>query len=377
MGKHAFLSPSSSHRWLNCPPSLKLGQQYKDTTSSYAAEGTDAHTLCEYKLQKLLGIQTKDPTADLTYYNQEMETCAEGYASYVLELLEDAKTTCPDPIILIEQRLDYSKYAEGGFGTGDCVIVSDDTLHVIDFKYGSVLVEAENNSQMKLYALGALELFDGIYDIETISMTIYQPRRENISTFTLSKEELLDWAITVLKPKAAMALQGEGEFNPGEWCRFCKVASTCRARAEANLKVAQYEFKMPPLLTDDEIADILARVDDLTKWANEITTYATSAAINQGKEWPGFKVVEGRSIRKYTNEEDVEKAAIEAGFKNIYKKSLLTITNMEKLMGKAKFNEILGTFVMKPKGKPTLVPSSDKRPELKSITIKNEFTEEK
>lgn len=377
MGKHALLSPSSSHRWLNCPPSLILGQQYKDTTSSYAAEGTDAHTLCEYKLQTLLGIKAKDPTADLTYYDQEMEACAEGYASYVLELFEDAKSKCPDPLVLIEQRLDYSKYAEGGFGTGDCIIVSDDTLHVIDFKYGNVLVEAENNPQMMLYALGALELFDGIYDIKTISMTLYQPRRENISTFTLSKEELLDWAVTILIPKAALALQGEGEFNPGEWCRFCKVAPTCRATAEANLKIAQYEFKMPPLLTDEEIADILAHVADLTKWANEITSYATSAAINQGKHWPGFKVVEGRSIRKYTNEDDVEKAAMDAGFKDIYKKSLLTITNMEKLMGKAKFNEILGAFVMKPKGKPTLVPSSDKRPELKSITVKNEFTEEK
>ncbi|WP_040758468.1 DUF2800 domain-containing protein [Sporosarcina newyorkensis] len=377
MAKHAFLSPSSSHRWLNCPPSLMLGQQYKDTTSSYAAEGTDAHTLCEYKLQTLLGIKAKDPRADLTYYDQEMETCAEGYASFVLELLEDAKKTCSDPLILIEQRLDYSKYAEGGFGTGDCVLVSDDTLHVIDFKYGSVLVESKNNSQMMLYALGALELFDGIYDIETISMTIYQPRRENISTFTLPKEELLDWAITILQPKAALALQGEGEFNSGEWCRFCKVAPTCRARAEANLKIAQYEFKKPPLLTDEEIADILKNIAELTKWANEITSYATSAAINQGKVWPGFKVVEGRSIRKYTNEDDVEKAAMDAGFKDIYKKSLLTITNMEKLMGKAKFNEILGAFVMKPKGKPTLVPSSDKRPELKSITVKNEFTEEK
>ena len=195
MGKHALLSPSSSSRWLSCPPSLRLGQQYEDTTSSYAEEGTEAHALGEYKLKKLLGIKAKNPTSNLQYYNEEMEECAEGYATYILELFEEAKTRCLDPIILIEERLDISKYADGSFGTGDCIIVSDTTLHVIDYKHGTgILVDAYENSQMKIYGLGALELFDGIYDIETISMTVYQPRRNNISTFTLSKDELYKWA---------------------------------------------------------------------------------------------------------------------------------------------------------------------------------------
>jgi len=373
--KHAILSASGSHRWLKCTPSARLELEFDDTSGEAAAEGTAAHELSEYKLRNALNRECEKPSS--VYHSDEMEFHTDGYVQYILEVIEEVKQKTKDPLILIEQRLDFSNYVPEGFGTGDCVIVGNDVVHVIDFKYGQgVLVEAETNPQMMLYALGALNLFDGIYDIEQVCMTIYQPRRENLSVFTIAKEELLDWANNVFQPKAELAFAGKGEYVAGDWCRFCRASVKCRARAEANLKVAKYEFKKPPLLTDEEIADILTSIADLTKWTNEITSYATSAAVNHGKEWPGFKVVEGRSIRKYTNEKDVEEAAIKAGYEDIYKKSILTITNMEKLMGKSKFNEILGQFVMKPKGKPTLVPLSDKRPEIKNISIKNEFMEE-
>jgi len=228
---------------------------------------------------------------------------------------------------------------------------------------------------MKLYALGALDLFDGIYDIEMVSMTIYQPRRENVSTSTVSKENLYQWAEEVLKPKAELAFNGDGNYCPGEWCQFCRAAVKCRARAEAKMKLATFEFALPPLLSDEEIADILSSIGDLTNWANEIIAYATDAAVNHGKKWPGFKVVEGRSNRKYKDEEAVAEAAKNAGYRDIYKQSLITITEMEKLMGKSKFNEILGELVMKPPGKPTLVPVSDKRPEMNTSSAKNDFME--
>lgn len=205
MANHALLSASSSHRWLNCPPSARLCEGYDDKGSDFAAEGTDAHALCEFKLRTALGMEAKDPTEDLSWYNSEMEECANGYAAFVMELVEEAKKTCPDPVVLIEQRLDYSKYVEEGFGTGDCVIIADGTLHIVDYKHGrGVLVEAEENPQMKLYALGALELFDCIYDIDTVSMTIYQPRRSNVSTFTIPKETLYEWADQVLAPTAEL-----------------------------------------------------------------------------------------------------------------------------------------------------------------------------
>lgn len=252
MPNHALLSASSSHRWLNCPPSARLCEGYDDKGSDFAAEGTDAHALCEFKLRTALGLEAKDPTEDLTWYNSEMEECANGYVSFVMELVEEAKKTCPDPVVLIEQRLDYSKYVEEGFGTGDCVIIADGTLHIVDYKHGrGVLVEADDNPQMKLYALGALELFDCIYDIDTVSMTIYQPRRSNVSTFTIPKDELYEWADQVLAPTAELAFNGEGEYHCGEWCQFCKAKADCRERANANMELAKFEFRQPPLLTEE------------------------------------------------------------------------------------------------------------------------------
>ncbi|HIT93111.1 DUF2800 domain-containing protein [Garciella nitratireducens] len=374
MSKHAILSASGAHRWMNCTPSARLELEFDDNSGEAAAEGTAAHALSEHKLRKALRMRSKKPVSP--YDSVEMDNYTDGYVEFVLEVIAQAKQACSDPLILIEQQLDFSKYVPDGFGTGDCVIIADGTLHIIDFKYGQgVLVSAEDNPQMKLYALGALDLFDGIYDIEMVSMTIYQPRRENVSTSTVSKESLYQWAEEVLKPKAELAFAGDGNYCPGEWCQFCRAAVKCRSRAEAKMKLATFEFALPPLLSDEEIADILSSIGDLTSWANEIIAYATDAAVNHGKKWPGFKVVEGRSNRKYKDEEAVAEAAKNAGYPDIYKQSLITITEMEKLMGKTKFNEVLGGLIMKPPGKPTLVPVSDKRPEMNTSSAKNDFME--
>lgn len=371
---HAILSASGSHRWLNCTPSARLELEFENTTSEAAREGTAAHALCEHKLKKFLKKRSKRPVSD--YNSDEMEECTDAYAEFVIEQYEEAKKSCKDPVILIEQKLDFSCYVPDGFGTGDCIIISDDTLHIIDFKYGQgILVEAEHNPQMMLYALGALEIYDALYDIKEVSMTIFQPRRENVSTWTIPIEELKAWAEEELKPKAQMAYDGDGEYLPGEWCTFCKAAVKCRARAEEKMKLARMEFKMPPLLTDAEIEEVLTVLPDLTKWANEITAYATEAAIRHGKEWNGFKVVEGRSNRKYRDEQLVAEAVKEHGYTDIYRQSLIPMTEMQKLMGKSAFEEILGDLIYKPPGKPTLVPNTDKRPAMNVTNAENEFNE--
>ena len=374
MGNHALLSASSSHRWLNCPPSARLCEGYDDKGSNFAAEGSDAHSLCEYKLRKALGMEAKDPTEDLTWYDAEMEESASGYAAFVMELVAEAKKTCSDPVVLIEQRLDYSKYVQSGFGTGDCVLIADGTLHIVDFKYGrGVLVEAEDNPQMKLYALGALEIFDCLYDIDTVSMTIYQPRRANVSTFTLTRQELLDWAETVLVPTAELAYAGDGEYHCGEWCQFCKAKADCRERTRANMELARYEFRQPPLLTDEEVEEILGKLDNLMDWASDIKDYALQAAIS-GKHWSGYKLVEGRANRRYTDENAVVAAVKAAGYDPYDEPKLLGVTAMTTLLGRKQFNDILGGLITKPQGKPTLVPESDKRPAM--TTILDDFKEE-
>ena len=371
---HAILSASSSHRWLNCNPSARLEQEFADRETDAAAEGTAAHALCEHKLRRALKMRSKKPISP--YDCDEMDACTDAYVEFVMEALAEAKQECKDPLVLIEQKLDFSCYVPDGYGTGDCLIVADKLLHIIDFKYGQgVLVDAEQNPQMMLYALGALRLFDSLYDITEVSMSIFQPRRENVSTWTISVDDLLDWAENTLKPKAELAFKGEGEYTPGSWCQFCKAAVKCRARAEAKLQLARYEFAMPPLLSDEEIEDILLKLDDLTKWANEITAYAQDAAVNHGKVWRGFKLVESRTNRRYTDEEAVAQAANAAGYHDIYKKSLIPITEMERLMGKKTFAEVLGALVEKPKGKPTLVPASDKRPAIDITGANQDFTE--
>ncbi len=375
MGKHALLSASSSHRWLACPPSARLCESYEDKGSEYAQQGTDAHSLCEYKLQKALGIKADDPTENLTYYDSEMEVCAESYADYVMEQLAAAMKNCSDPIVLIEQRLDYSRFVPEGFGTGDAVIIADGQLTICDYKHGKgVLVEAEKNPQMMCYALGALELFDALYDIDTVRMVIFQPRRENVSEYIITRTELLQWAEDILVPTAKLAFDGEGEFCAGEHCRFCKVKAACRKRAEYNLELAKYDFETPAMLDDVEIEAVLSKVDELVSWAADVKEFALHAAIS-GKAWTDWKLVEGRSNRKYVSDEAVATAVTEAGY-NPYEEKLLGVTAMTALLGKKNFVEVIESrgLIEKPQGKPVLVPMSDKRPALN--TAKQDFNEE-
>ena len=374
MAGHALLSASSSHRWLNCPPSARLCENYEDKGSEYAQEGTDAHSLCEHKLKSTLGMESADPTEGLSFYSEEMEQCACDYAAYVMELVTKAKKICKDPVVLIEQRLDFSRFVQEGFGTGDCVIVADGTLYIVDYKHGKgVEVSAVDNPQMMLYALGALELFDGIYDIDTVQMAIFQPRRDNVSVCVMAKDDLLSWANGELTEKAKLAYDGEGEFACGDWCRFCKAKAACRKRAEYNLEMAKYDFAMPVMLEDAEIAVILTRADELAAWAADVKEFALQQALS-GVEYEGWKVVEGRSNRRYTDEAAVAEAVKKAGF-NPYEEKLLGITAMTAALGKKKFADIIerAGLTEKPQGKPALVPESDKRPPMN--TAQEDFKE--
>ena len=373
MAKHAFLSASTSHRWLACPPSAKLCAQEADQSSPYAKQGTNAHELCEYLLNEALGRHTRDPTEDLDYYDAEMQEAAEGYRDFVMEQVEAARNLCSDPLVCVEQRLDFSRWVENGFGTGDCVIVADDLLHIIDLKYGvGVLVSATDNSQMKCYALGALDTFGDLYDIRRIRMTIYQPRRQNVDTFELTTKELLSWADKVLAPTAKLAYEGAGEFHAGDHCQFCKIKATCRERADYSMELAKYEFAEAPTLDPDEIAAILPQIDSLVSWAEDIKTYALQQALS-GQHYPGWKVVEGRSNRKYTDEGAVAAVVQNAGY-DPYERKLLGITAMTRQLGKKKFEELLSGLVVKPQGKPVLAPETDKRPALN--TAQDDFRKE-
>jgi len=372
--KHAKLGPSGAHRWINCTPSANQELEFEDSTSEAAAEGTAAHALAEFKLKKALGRDVVRPESK--YDGPEMEAHTDDYVQFVMESVEEAKQHSPDPLVLVEQRLDLSCYVPGSFGTGDCLIVADHWLHVIDLKYGKgVKVDAEENPQMMLYALGALHLLEGLYEVESVAVTVYQPRRENISTWVITVDNLLAWAKETLIPRAEMAAKGEGDFIPGPWCTFCKAAVKCRARAESKLQLAKYEFAKPPLLSDEEIEQILGKLDDLTKWANEIMAYAQSEAINHGKVWNGYKLVAGKTNRRYSDEAAVIEAVKSAGYTDIFKKSLIPITDMERLLGKKNFAAILGNLITKPQGKPTLVPASDKRPEITTVGAEFDFND--
>lgn len=381
MSKHAFLSPSAAHRWLKCPPSAKLCAEVSDRSSQYAQQGTCAHELCACLVEKALGRDVKNPTENLEYYDSEMQQCAEGYAAFVMEEYEKAKQTCPDTEVLIEQKVDFSKWVKDGTGTADCIILSDGTIEIIDYKHGlGVPVSAESeefggNPQLMCYCLGCIAMFDGIYDIGTVKMAIYQPRRENISVHTMSKDELLKWADEVLSPTALLAMEGKGEFKAGEHCQFCKVKATCRKRAEYNLELARYDFEMPDNLEDDEIESILSKADDFVSWISDVKEYALNEALN-GKQWTDWKVVEGRSNRRYINESEVADAVKNAGF-DPYEHKVLNITAMTKMLGKTKFDKLLGGLIEKPQGKPTLVPMSDKRPAMnKTANAAEDFKEE-
>ena len=359
--KHAVLSASSAARWITCPPSARLNAEKLDASSEYAIQGTEAHRLCEYKLRKALGEKVRDPTKNLAFYDSEMEECAEAYCQFVMEAVVQSCATSKDTLVLVEQRVDFSGFVPDGFGTADTLIISDKSVCIVDYKHGKgIEVSAERNPQMMCYALGGVQMFDGLYDIDNVRMVIFQPRLSNVSEFTISKADLLAWANETLVPAAKLAYAGEGEFCAGAHCQFCKVRATCRKRAEYNLALAKYDFEMPPTLEDAEVEAVLAKADTLAAWVSDIKEYALQQAI-QGKKWMGWKLVEGRSNRKYTDEAAVANTVKAAGYEP-YEQKLLGITVMTGLLGKKKFEELLGRLVVKPQGKPTLAPMSDKRP---------------
>ena len=385
MGEHAKLSASGSHIWLNCTPSIKMSEGFPDQQTAFTEEGTLAHRAAELKIGWLHELITDKEFADgmesvraSKYYTEELKAYIRSYVDYVEEVFNGVKKNSADYEILTEQRLDFSAWVPGGFGTGDVVIIADGTLTIIDLKYGKgVPVDAHENPQLMLYGLGAYDAFSLSNDIDRIRMIINQPRLDSISEYEVSVKDLLDWGETVVKPKALMAIKGEGEAHPGDWCRFCKCRAVCRARAEEALEVAKYEFKDPPLLDDDEISDILGRASRITSWISDVKDYAQEEA-EKGHQWPGWKLVEGRSNRKYSDPREVEKRLLAAGFEKVllYKDpELLGITAMEKVVGgKKKLETLIAGLIVKPPGAPTLVPESDKRPALN--TAKEDFKED-
>lgn len=377
MRTHALLAPSSASRWLACTPSARLEEKFPDKAGQAAQEGTLAHALGElliFRKQKIVSKavfekELKGIQENALYDAAMLEYC-EQYAVYILEQYNAAKAHTKDAQIFLEQKLDMTDYVPEGYGTGDVVIIADGVMDMIDLKYGKgVPVSAVENRQMMLYALGALREFDFLYDIQTVRMTIYQPRLDTISVWEISVNELRQWAEVELKPRAAMAFEGKGEYAPGTHCRFCKAKAVCKANADKNLEIAQYEFKDNALLSDEDITDILNRAEQFSQWLSGVQEHAFNEALN-GKKWPGWKLVEGRSNRRYADQSAVADKLIKEGFKEetIYKpKELLTITAMEKAITKKVFDATLSDLIIKPPGKPALVPESDKRPELNSV----------
>ena len=372
---HARFSPSAADRYIHCPPSLILGEEAgaEDTSSDYSREGTEAHSLGEFLLKEALGIPCEDPRPGLHYYTDEMQECAEGYRDAVLEIFHTLQRDCPDAIISIEQRVSIEEYADGAFGTSDAVLIGNGEMFIVDYKHGrGVEVSAEDNAQLKCYALGAYLAFSPLYDVQKITLVIYQPRINNFSQWSLTTEALLNWAENDLRPAAEMALHGEGDFACGPWCRFCRAKAVCRKRAEENMMLARYDFARPESLEDDEINIILGKVDALTAWANDVREYALQRAL-AGYAWDDWKVVEGRSVRKYADEDKVAAAVKAAGY-DPYERKLLNLTEMQKMLGKKQFEELLGPLIIKPEGKPTLVSRSDRREEIN--TAMTDFKEE-
>lgn len=371
MAQHAILSASSAARWMTCPPSARLEQNFPNSTSEYAAEGTLAHSLGELNLRHNLGeINTRKFNSDIKkieeneLFTKDMPDYVEIYVDTCMEKVSEARSKTPDALFKIEQKLDFSEWVPEGFGTGDFVIIADGLMEICDLKYGKgVPVSAVGNKQMRLYALGAISEFSFLYDIQTVKMTIIQPRLDSISSDVISVEELLKWAEEVLKPTAQLAFKGEGEFCAGDHCGFCRAKAVCKARAEKNMELAKYEFSDPNILNNPDIADILGRVDELTKWASDVKENALQKAL-EGETYPGFKIVEGRSNRKWTDEDKVGELLLGQGFLEniIYTKKLTGISNMETAIGKKEVQRLLGGYIEKPQGKPVLVPESDKRP---------------
>lgn len=406
---HALLSASSSKQWLHCPPSVRLQENFPNESSIYAAEGTFAHEVCEYKVRKYLKERVKRPQSE-EYDTEEIEQITDVYAEFVISIIEQMKENGCEPLAFVEERVDYSHIAPSGFGTADMLIIGKDEqgrgiLHVCDFKTGAgVFVDADHNSQMMLYAIGALAAYGFLYDIEIVRMSIIQPRLDNISTFECSRQELEDWGESI-RPTALLAYEGKGEQHPGDWCRFCRAKPVCKACADEALALcredfldldarafddtaeesdmtAPYEadtqtavFKQPGLIPISELAEILPTLNRISSWIEAVFAFVSSEAINHGVPIPGYKVVEGRSKRVFTDTKAVADTAVANGYTDLYKQSLITLTEFEKMMGKKKFNELLGEYVAKPPGKLALVPESDPR-ELVDLTATpdQEFT---
>ena len=378
---HAVLSPSAANRWLACTPSARLELQFPDKVGDFALEGSLAHEFGEVCLKGYSGIideseknKRLEKLAEDKFYSENLAEYATGYADFVWGKFLLSQKTTPDAVLRIEEQIDLTAYVPEGFGTGDAVILADGVMEIVDLKYGKgVSVTAVENRQMMLYALGALDMFGFMYAIHTVRMTIYQPRLDNISEWEMSVEELTTWGMNELAPRAKMAYAGEGSFVPGKHCQFCRAKAQCRALYEKNMEVAKYEFSDVSLLSDAEVSKVLAKADGIKNWITAIEEYALQAALD-GKKFPGFKLVEGRSNRKYADEKLVASRLIENGYKqsSIYEPAKLkTITSMEKLVTKRAFTALLGDLIIKPQGKPTLAPESDKRQEWNSA--ENDF----
>lgn len=407
MASHALLGASSAHRWLACPPSarLELMAGTTDEGSPFAAEGTAAHAYAELELSYRLGHITKRQYSGrlkkhkaTEWWGPEMEEAIDDYAAEVMSIVECLRLEGGHPAVELEQRVDYSEYVPGGFGTADVAVLSEGVLHVIDLKYGKgVPVSAEGNPQLRLYALGAALKYQMIYSFDEVRMSIVQPRLGSSSTDSISLTELLRWAEEYVAPRAKLADAGEGEYNPGEaQCRWCRAKAICRARAEANLKAACEDFSLdalpedpdevdlsvplPELLSVEEVAALLPLLPRIEAWAKDVQEWALAQARDHGTRFPGYKLVEGRSNRKIIQPgAAMDALALEGFAASDYQKpaELVPIGKLEKLLGKARFAEVLGAYVDKPAGKPALVPESDKRPEISSAeSAAADFAEE-
>lgn len=380
---HALLSASGAHRWLLCTPSAKLEEQFPDSTSTYAEEGTLAHELCEIKVNKaLLGLTIKEYNSALKkikgnkLYQNEMDKYTDEYLDYILEKVHSFDYP---PTIIVEKRVDFSSYVPEGFGTADCIILGDGELHIVDFKYGKgVEVSAEYNPQMMLYALGAYLEYSFLFQIEAVKMTIVQPRIGNISEYSMLVEELLEWAELTVKPKAQMAWLGNGDYTAGEHCKFCRAKASCRERARKNLETEKFELKKGPLLSPGEIGEALKKAVDLAKWAEDLKEYALAESL-KGNDIPGWKAVEGRGNRNFTDNDLAIKKLKDAGIAEelLYERKQYTLAKIEKLVGTKDFKKIVGDLVVKNPGKPTLVVDTDKRDRISNkVTAAEDFADE-
>lgn len=367
-GVHALLSPSSAHRWLHCTPAPRLEALEEEKSSSFADEGTLAHAICAAKLKSWLKQDTSEEERDIAqyakYHTSEMEDYTDTYVSIVLEKYTAALKKTKDAKLLIETRLDFTEYVPESFGTGDAVIIADGTMEVIDFKYGKgVRVEAKENPQMMIYALGALSKFSFDYRIEDVKMTIVQPRIDNLSEYELHITDLWEWAEFTLRPAAKRAFKGEGEQKPGEWCQFCKVKARCKALAREAVEASEWRPD-PKLVTKEDMEALLPKLPVIKTWLAGVEEFALEQAL-AGTSFSGYKVVEGRSIRKIAEPAVVQAILNVEGYSDeaiMKPEELKGISDLEKVVGKKKFNELCGEYIVKPQGKPTLVPESDKRP---------------